>query len=64
MEKQENRVLVIEVFAGDTQYGGTFRMDGAPDEKLFIKACTKFVMVELRRQGIRPDRMRTYVVTG
>lgn len=60
MAEHANRVLVIEVYQGDTQYGGTFKMNGVLDEKLFIRACTKFVMTELRRKGIRPDRMRTY----
>lgn len=60
MEKQENRVLVIEVYAGDEVVSGRFNTRGVDDVPLFIKACTKFVMVRMREQGLRPDRMRTY----
>lgn len=60
MEKQESRVLVIEIYAGEQMVHGRFNTRGVDDIPLFIKACTKFVMTEMRRQGLRPDKMRTY----
>lgn len=54
-------VLVVEIYSGDTQYGGTFDLRAVEDIQLFTRACVKFVMMELRRKDIKPDRMRTYL---
>lgn len=52
------RDLIIEVWSGETRYASRFDTRGVDDEDVFVKACTKAVMWELRRQGVKPDRMR------